>query len=167
MPYLKRIKSLPLINHISYKYAQVSDIGPSWSSCSLFLYSTKVDAAQNIEEEINLIQESAPLNENVEFMEDQLTTQARENAEREKLTRRSERSAKRKSFKSFGRRNSRGKKVVIKQEVEEEDSEESEDSEVEVKVQKKRGKPIVENDVCIFICAVLYGKLAICICTKC
>ena len=35
MPYLKRINSLPLINHISYKYAQVSDIGPSWSSCSL------------------------------------------------------------------------------------------------------------------------------------
>ena len=34
MPYLKRINSLPLINHISYKYAQVSDIGPSWSSCS-------------------------------------------------------------------------------------------------------------------------------------
>ena len=33
MPYLKRINSLPLINHISYKYAQVSDIGPSWSSC--------------------------------------------------------------------------------------------------------------------------------------
>ena len=31
MPYLKRINSLPLINHISYKYA--SDIGPSWSSC--------------------------------------------------------------------------------------------------------------------------------------
>ena len=36
MPYLKRINSLPLINHISYKYAQVSDIGPSWSSCSSF-----------------------------------------------------------------------------------------------------------------------------------
>ena len=36
MPYLKRINSLPLINHISYKYAQVSDIGPSWSSCLLF-----------------------------------------------------------------------------------------------------------------------------------
>ena len=36
MPYLKRINSLPLINHISYKYAQVSDIGPSWSSCFLF-----------------------------------------------------------------------------------------------------------------------------------
>ena len=35
MPYLKRINSLPLINHISYKYAQVSDIGPSWSSCFL------------------------------------------------------------------------------------------------------------------------------------
>ena len=33
MPYLKRMNSLPLINHISYKYAQVSDIGPSWSSC--------------------------------------------------------------------------------------------------------------------------------------
>ena len=33
MPYLKRINSLPLINHISYKYTQVSDIGPSWSSC--------------------------------------------------------------------------------------------------------------------------------------
>ena len=33
MPYLKRINSLPLINHISYKYAKVSDIGPSWSSC--------------------------------------------------------------------------------------------------------------------------------------
>ena len=33
MLYLKRINSLPLINHISYKYAQVSDIGPSWSSC--------------------------------------------------------------------------------------------------------------------------------------
>ena len=33
MPYLKKINSLPLINHISYKYAQVSDIGPSWSSC--------------------------------------------------------------------------------------------------------------------------------------
>ena len=33
MPYLKRINNLPLINHISYKYAQVSDIGPSWSSC--------------------------------------------------------------------------------------------------------------------------------------
>ena len=37
MPYLKRINSLPLINHISYKYAQVSDIGPSWSSCSVIL----------------------------------------------------------------------------------------------------------------------------------
>ena len=36
MPYLKRINSLPLINHISYKYAQVSDIGPSWSSCLTF-----------------------------------------------------------------------------------------------------------------------------------
>ena len=36
MPYLKRINSLPLINHISYKYAQVSDIGPSWSSCSSY-----------------------------------------------------------------------------------------------------------------------------------
>ena len=35
MPYLKRINSLPLINHISYKYAQVSDIGPSWSSCQI------------------------------------------------------------------------------------------------------------------------------------
>ena len=33
MPYLKRINSLPLINHISYKYAQVSHIVPSWSSC--------------------------------------------------------------------------------------------------------------------------------------
>ena len=41
MPYLKRINSLPLINHISYKYAQVSDIGPSWSSC-FFLASTKI-----------------------------------------------------------------------------------------------------------------------------
>ena len=36
MPYVKRINSLPLINHISYKYAQVSDIGPSWSSCFFF-----------------------------------------------------------------------------------------------------------------------------------
>ena len=36
MPYLKRINSLPLINHINiyiYKYTQVSDIRPSWSSC--------------------------------------------------------------------------------------------------------------------------------------
>ena len=46
MPYLKRINSLPLINHISYKYAQVSDIGPSWSSClscngSIFLANEK------------------------------------------------------------------------------------------------------------------------------
>ena len=39
MPYLKRINSLPLINHISYKYAQVSDIGPSWSSCLLQEFS--------------------------------------------------------------------------------------------------------------------------------
>ena len=41
MPYLKRINSLPLINHISYKYAQVSDIGPSWSSCFM-MQSRKV-----------------------------------------------------------------------------------------------------------------------------
>ena len=38
MPYLKRINSLPLINHISYKYTQVSDIGPSWSSCFKFSF---------------------------------------------------------------------------------------------------------------------------------
>ena len=35
MSYLKRINSLPFINHISYKHTQVSDIGPSWSSCLL------------------------------------------------------------------------------------------------------------------------------------
>ena len=46
MPYLKRINSLPLINHISYKYAQVSDIGPSWSSC-LFFASYLGSAEQN------------------------------------------------------------------------------------------------------------------------
>ena len=42
MPYLKRINSLPLINHISYKYAQVSDIGPSWSSCLLKISITAI-----------------------------------------------------------------------------------------------------------------------------
>ena len=42
MPYLKRINSLPLINHISYKYAQVSDIGPSWSSCLSVAMATRV-----------------------------------------------------------------------------------------------------------------------------
>ena len=41
MPYLKRINSLPLINHVSYKYTQVSDIGPSWSSC-LFQLSNEL-----------------------------------------------------------------------------------------------------------------------------
>ena len=45
MPYLKRINSLPLINHISYKYAQVSDIGPSWSSCFgiVSLFATELE----------------------------------------------------------------------------------------------------------------------------
>ena len=43
MPYLKRINSLPLINHISYKYAQVSDIGPSWSSCFLIAVNYSID----------------------------------------------------------------------------------------------------------------------------
>ena len=42
MPYLKRINSLPLINQVSYKYTQVSDIGPSWSSCFLFYALTAV-----------------------------------------------------------------------------------------------------------------------------
>ena len=41
MPYLKRINSLPLINHISYKYAQVSDVGPSWSSCFFHLFTVQ------------------------------------------------------------------------------------------------------------------------------
>ena len=54
MPYLKRINSLPLINHISYKYAQVSDIGPSWSSCYLAQNYFKLPR-QTIRENSNLI----------------------------------------------------------------------------------------------------------------
>ena len=42
MPYLKRINSLPLINHISYKYTQVSDIGPSWSSCYFYVPNNEI-----------------------------------------------------------------------------------------------------------------------------
>ena len=51
MPYLKKINSLPLINHISYKYAQVSDIGPSWSSC----YCTVMCLASSIIYELVII----------------------------------------------------------------------------------------------------------------
>ena len=48
MPYLKRINSLPLINHISYKYAQVSDIGPSWSSCYTCILFCSDDEGQDL-----------------------------------------------------------------------------------------------------------------------
>ena len=48
MPYLKRINSLPLINHISYKHTQVSDIGPSWSSCSYDAPGVKISSTPGV-----------------------------------------------------------------------------------------------------------------------
>ena len=66
MPYLKRINSLPLINHISYKYAQVSDIGPSWSSC----WSLRSDKQMDIKLFTEFLKKKKDPSKNMASMED-------------------------------------------------------------------------------------------------